>query len=317
MRVLLTGASSFTGYWFVRELAAAGHSVTACLASPETPTSYAGVRGERVHLLHRLARREFAAPMGSAALLQLIRNEPPFDAFCHHWAQVQDYRSPDYDVLGAVAAATERLPEMLRALKDRGCGQLILTGSVFEEDEGAGNQPLRAFSPYGLAKSLTWRYLKFYGEREGVGIGKFVIANPFGPYEEPRFTDYLMRSWCCGEAVRVATPRYVRDNIHVDLLAKAYAAFVAGRDRPGALRRIAPSGYPESQGTFARRVAGEVAPRLGLACAIEFGEQSEFPEPMTRIGTDVPDAAALGWSESAAWDAFAEYYRARYSGGRR
>jgi UDP-glucose 4-epimerase len=29
MRILFTGASSFTGYWFVRELVAAGHEVVA------------------------------------------------------------------------------------------------------------------------------------------------------------------------------------------------------------------------------------------------------------------------------------------------
>jgi nucleoside-diphosphate-sugar epimerase len=314
MRVLLTGASSFTGYWFVRELAAAGHTVTACLASADTAASYDGVRAERVRLLRRLARIEFAAPIGSEALLQLIRREPAFDAFCHHWAAVRDYRSPDYDVLGAVAAATAKLPETLHALKDHGCGRLVLTGSVFEEEEGVGNRPLRAFSPYGLAKSLTWRYLRFYCDREGMRIGKFVIPNPFGPFEEPRFTDYLMRSWYQGEAARVATPRYVRDNIHVDLLAKAYAEFVTNCNRPGAPQRLAPSGYPESQGAFAHRVAGEMAPRLGLACDVELGEQSEFREPAIRIGVDVVDATALGWSEGAAWDGFADYYRGRCDG---
>ena len=29
MRILFTGGSSFTGYWFIKELAAAGHEVTA------------------------------------------------------------------------------------------------------------------------------------------------------------------------------------------------------------------------------------------------------------------------------------------------
>ena len=29
MKVLFTGGSSFTGFWFIRELAAAGHDVTA------------------------------------------------------------------------------------------------------------------------------------------------------------------------------------------------------------------------------------------------------------------------------------------------
>jgi UDP-glucose 4-epimerase len=41
---------------------------------------------------------------------------------------------------------------------------------------------------------------------------------------------------------------------------------------------------------------------------LELGEQTEFPEPPVRINTDLLDAAALGWDESAAWDSFVEYY---------
>lgn len=313
MRVLLTGASSFTGLWFARALAEAGHEVRALLSSPEA-AAYSGVRGERVRRLGEIARPVFAAPMGSPAMLSAIAGDGPFDAFCHHWADVRDYRSADYDVLGALAAAGNRLVAVLRALAERGCGALVLTGSVFEEEEGLGERPLRAFSPYGLAKALTARYVRYYCAREGVAFRKFVIPNPFGPWEEPRFTDYLLRTWYAGETARVATPRYVRDNIHVDLLAKAYAAFVGGGGAPGAPERLSPSGYPESQGAFARRVAAALGPRLGLACALDLAEQRDFPEPVVRIGADRPDAAALGWSEAAAWDAFADYYRARYAG---
>lgn len=312
MRILLTGASSFTGYWFVRELAAAGHRVTATLSSADSPQSYAGTRAERVDRLRPIADIVFAAPMGSDRLFEIIRTAPAFDVFCHHWADVRDYRSADYDVLAALAANAGGLAELLQALNDRGCGHFVLTGSVFEEEEGAGSRPMRAFSPYGLAKSLTWRYVRYYCERAGIDLCKFVIANPFGPFEEPRFTDYLMRSWYRGETARVATPRYVRDNIPVDLLAKSYARFVAGCRDPGARQHLAPSGYAESQGAFARRVGAEVSARLGLACRLDFADQQEFAEPFSRIGIDPTDSTALGWSESAAWDGFADYYRSRY-----
>jgi hypothetical protein len=75
----------------------------------------------------------------------------------------------------------------------------------------------------------------------------------------------------------VQTPRYVRDNIPASLLAKAYAAFVAAGPAAGGGRRHNPSCYPESQGAFAERA------RLGLPCALELGEQREFPEPPVRI----------------------------------
>jgi len=244
---------------------------------------------------------------GNDAFLALTKTS--FDVLCHHGAEAGDYRSPDFDPYRAAAANLYRLPEVLRALKERGCGRLVLTGSVFEANEGAGSAPLRAFSPYGLSKTLTAEAARFYAGREGFTFEKFVIPNPFGPYEEPRFTAYLMTTWLKGETARVQTPRYLRDNIHVRLLAKAYAAFLGEGPEAGTMRRLNPSGYPESQGGFAERMRREAETRLGLPCRLELGVQTEFPEPPVRINTDFLDAEALGWSEAQAWDEFAAYYQ--------
>jgi UDP-glucose 4-epimerase len=302
MRILFTGASSFTGYWFVRELVAARHEVVAACRGDGR---YEGLRAERVRLVRELCDVRFACAFGTDNFLALTKTS--FDVLCHHGAEVGDYRSPDFDPYQAAAANLYRLPEVLRALKDRGCGRLVLTGSVFEANEGAGSTPLRAFSPYGLSKSLTAAAAEFYADREGFTFEKFVIPNPFGPYEEPRFTAYLMKTWLKGETARVQTPRYVRDNIHVSLLAKAYAAFVAASPAPSTVRRLNPSGYAESQGAFAQRVRGEVESRLGRPCRLELGERTEFPEPPVRINTDLCDAA-LGWKEAQAWGEFMQYY---------
>ena len=102
----------------------------------------------------------------------------------------------------------------------------------------------------------------------------------------------------------------MRDNIHVSLLAKAYAAFVGENAAPGATRRLNPIGYAESQGAFTRRLRDEVAARLGLPCRLELGTQIEFPEPPVRINTDLCDMATLRWDEAQAWDDFVRYYRA-------
>src|ERR1700730_1503944 len=306
MRILFTGASSFTGYWFVRELVATGHEV---LAAMRGDGRYGGLRGERVRMVRELCETRFGGAFGNNDFLALVKT--PFDVLCHHGAEVADYRSPDFDPYRAAAANLYRLPDVLRALKERGCGRLVLTGSIFEAHEGAGSAPLRAFSPYGLSKTLTAAAAQFYADREGFTFEKFVIPNPFGPYEEPRFTAYLMKSWLAGETARVQTPRYVRDNIHVSLLAKAYAGFVGASPPPGTVRRFNPSGYPESQGAFAERVRREAAARLRLQCGLDLGTQTEFPEPPVRINTDLIDAEALGWSETEAWDAFVAYYTRR------
>ena len=108
---------------------------------------------------------------------------------------------------------------------------MLLTGSVFEGGEGAGSQGLPDFSPYGLSKCLDCPGVPLLLRLAGLSLGKFVIPNPFGPYEEPRYTAYLMKNWLAGETPSCSSPAYVRDNIHVSLLAKAYARFA--RESPG------------------------------------------------------------------------------------
>lgn len=310
MRVLFTGASSFTGSWFVAELARSGHEVIAPLLRPAS--EYSGVRAERVRRVAKDATLLHACPFGSAAFLDRALAAGPFDVLCHHAADVTDYRSPGFDVPGAVARNTHELDAVLESLVKAGCTRVVLTGSVFEPDEGAGSEGLRAFSRYGLSKGLTAQIFRYACEVRQMRLGKFVIPNPFGAFEEPRFTDYLARTWLAGGTASVRTPDYVRDNIHVELLARAYVRFVE-RLRPEAgFERLGPSGYVSSQGEFAARVAHQMEPRLGVPCALELLPQKTFEEPRIRINTDVADPESLGFDEHGAWDELADWYRSRH-----
>ncbi len=307
MKILFTGASSFTGSRFVRELAAAGHDVTAVLR--KKPEEYPdAVRRARAEAVVKVATPAYGASFGDEAFLNLLR-DGRFDVLCHHAADVTDYKSPDFDAVAAAANNCHNLPAVLSAFKRGGGRRIVLTGSVFEGGEGAGSDGLPDFSPYGLSKRLTAETFRYYCRRDGLSLGKFVIPNPFGPFEEPRFTAYLMKKWLAGEKAACSSPAYVRDNIPVSLLARAYAAFVGGlSDEPG-FTKLGPVGYAESQGTFTLRLAAEMRKRLDLPCEVDLLKQTDFPEPRVRINVDVLDHDALGWDESAAWDGMAEYYR--------
>jgi len=307
VRILFTGASSFTGAWFVRELATAGHQVTATFRC--RPEAYPDeLRRKRSAWAAEACRPIYGPDFGDAPFLALVRSEP-FDLLAHHAADVTNYKSPDFDTVGAVARNTRALPAVLQALAERGCHKVLLTGSVFEGGEGAGSEGLPDFSPYGLSKALTAQVFRYYCRRAGMGLGKLVIPNPFGPWEEPRYTSYLMKAWLGGTTPGCQSPLYVRDNIHVSLLAKAYARFAAELGPAPGFVKLCPSGYAESQGAFTLRLAAEMRTRLGLPCPVELKRQVEFPEPRVRINTDVLDAAALGWDEGAAWDELARYYQ--------
>lgn len=312
MKILFTGTSSFTGYWFVRELVAAGHRVVATFR--QRPEQIAdALRRRRVEESLKICTPLFGVAFGDDAFVDAIRGEK-FDLLCHHAADVTHYKSPDFDVLAAVRNNTHRLDDVLKAFAAAGGSRVLLTGSVFENEEGRAESAQAdrpAFSPYGLSKAITAQMFHHYAPRHGLHLGKFVIPNPFGPMEEPRFTSYLVKHWFAGKTPSVATPDYVRDNIHVSLLARSYAAFAAALPASRGFSKINPSGYPESQGAFATRFAVEVGRRLGIACNLDLKAQTDFAEPMTRVNTD--PAFAPGWNESAAWDELAAYYRAEFA----
>lgn len=306
MRALLTGASSFTGYWFAAKLRAAGIEVVAPLRTKRS--SYEGVRAERVRMLADVAEIIEDCPFGSAAFLHLVEHQK-FDVLCHHAARVADYRSLDFDIFTALAENTKNIRLALELMQRNGLKVVVYTGSVFEANEGAGNSPMRAFSPYGLSKGLTSEVMRYWCTHLNIPLGKFLIANPFGPLEEPRFCAYLIKTWRAGQVADVRTPSYLRDNIHVDLLALAYARFVKDMMETRTAQKFGPMGYAETQGAFAERFAGAMRSRLGWKCDVRLLSQMDFSEPLARINTSTIDPTALGWIEENAWDALAQYYR--------
>ena len=310
MRILFTGASSFTGMWFVKSLVQAGHTVIAPLKSSES--SYEDLRKTRILEISSHADVRYSIPYGSEAFDSLLQSES-FDLFCHHAADVTNYKSPDFDAVSALNNNVGNISSVLNLLKRNGCNRILLTGSIFEQNEGAGSDQLRAVSPYGLSKGLTAEVFKYYADIKRMSLGKFVIPNPFGPFEEFRFTSFLLKNWMEEKEVNVSQPAYVRDNIHVSLLAKAYAHFASELPIEKGFLKLNPSGYPESQGAFTSRFASEMRSRLDLACAFTLSNQTEFPEPKVRLNTDLLDSKLLNWDEKSAWDELAAYYETLFS----
>ncbi|HUO22420.1 MAG TPA: NAD(P)-dependent oxidoreductase [Caulobacteraceae bacterium] len=301
MRVLLTGASSFSGLWIAKALAGGGHEVIAAMRSAgyEEP-----VRVERVRQVAEVAEIAPGAPFGGDAFVDLIARRGPFDAICHHGAEAAGHKRPDFDVAGAVASNTFGAERVLAAAKAAGVRRLVLTGTAFEEGEGIGEEPRRAFSPYGLSKTLTSRAFAQMTAEAGVDFVKFVVPNPFGPFEAQTFQRFVMTAWREGRGVNISHPLYERDNVPVDLMARVYAAAAEGR--LGA--HVSPSFYAGPVGDFFRRMAREIGPRTGWACQATYAESQSFDEPRTRLNLQPINPDAYGWSEVGFWDAYAAYY---------
>lgn len=305
MRILMTGSSSFTGFWFAKTLATKGHQIT--LTFTRNKEDYSGLRKERIEQLCQFSTIEsiWNCSFGDDKFLDLLGYN--FDTVCHHGAYVEDYKSLDFDVSHAVAENTHHCNKFISLAKEKGVKKFVLTGSVFEANEGTGSLPLVAFSPYGLSKSFTWETFRYWAWKYDMALTKFVIPNPFGPFEEPRFCNYLIQSWAKGSVPCVKTPDYIRDNIHVDLLANCYTKTT--ENETNGIVSVNPSGYTGSQKDFTLKFAKEMESRLNLECRVDFAEQKDFDEPVARINMQPATESCKNWDESDAWDQLANYYR--------
>lgn len=306
MRILLSGASSFTGLWFGKALSEAGHQVTG-LYRRGRAEDYDGVRGRRVSLFRNFGEQAFGCTFGETRFLELA-NSDSWDIYCHHASEVTNYRSLEFDHLAATGSNTKNLPTLLQILENRGCRRVVVTGSIFERGEGQGSDGLPAISKYGLSKTLSWEVFLFECLKRELHLGKFVIPNPFGPLEEERFTHYLATSWKRGEGATCHTPLYVRDNIPVDLLALEYRNFL--KSPPEEVYKHYPSGYVETQGQFTERVGREFRQRTDWKCQLTTTEQTDFAQPMVRSNSEVGPSHHPEWDESGFWDQMVEYYKA-------
>ena len=305
MKILMTGASSFTGYWFAKTLAEKGHQLT--LTFTKSRTAYSGLRGQRVELLEKLSGVTclWNHSFGTDHFLTLL--DQKFDVVCHHGAFVEDYKSLSFDVARAVAENANHCQEFITRAKQAGVQKIVLTGSVFEANEGTGTTPLVSFSPYGLSKTFTWETFRYWAWKQDIPLVKFVIPNPFGPYEEPRFCNYLVQNWAKGITPSVKTPDYVRDNIHVDLLAECYTSAIENRNEK--ITVVAPSGYTGSQKEFTLDFAKEIGARLNMMHEVKFDVQENFDEPLARTNTSPAVDMCSNWKEEKAWDQLADYYK--------
>ena len=161
MQILFTGASSFTGYWFVKELTNAGHDCY-IIFRKNSVEEYERIRKFRVEDVSKISTTRFSCNFGDNNFIDFINSNTHWDVFCHHAADVTNYKSEDFSIPNALENNTSNLSKVIDILKDKRCNNILYTGSIFEGHEGAGSENLIAFSKYGLSKQFTFQMLKYF-----------------------------------------------------------------------------------------------------------------------------------------------------------
>lgn len=299
----MTGASSFTGAWFARTLAARGHEVLCALRGPASGGD--ALRRHRLALLEGCEVAELA-PFGTEAFLALLEERAPFDVLALHGWAGGDHRRVDLPVDEAVAATTFRLTSVLDALIRAGGAVVVLTGTVFESGEGGPDPETPPLDRYGLAKSLIRERVRHAVAEAGLRFHRFVIPHPIGPGDKPGLVADLANAWLAGRPAMLRSPATVRDLVPVDLLGLDYARYCeqALAGDAAAVRR--PSGRIATLAEQAEQIAAALRARWDRPCRIEIRADAAAAPP--RVNREPCAASHPDWSAERFWDRLAEYH---------
>lgn len=302
MKILITGPTSFSGAFFIEELSKAGHDVFCTLT--KSVDDYTGIRALRLQKAKSHAHVFEDVSFGDARFCEIVQQES-FDIFCHHGAWTENYNSMDYDFGSAYENNTKQIPLVCEFLAKNGCKAIVISASIFE----GGINGSKPFSPHGLIKQITSQTTEFYAHVAGLHFSRFVIPNPFGALDNPKLIDYLCREWYANKTPEIRTPLYVRDNIHVQLMAKGFVYWLEHMPLEQKSSVFSPAGMISTMGDFVQKVASEMRPRLGLDCNVLLGTQSDFSQPMVLVNDSPLDHMFEDWQESEAWDALAQHQK--------
>jgi nucleoside-diphosphate-sugar epimerase len=284
-RLLLTGATGFVGRHAMAPLVAAGHEVHA-VTTREKPGDGDGVTWHRANLL---SSADVVATVAPEVLLHLAWYVEPG----RFWRAPENVRWVEASLA------------LLRAFADSGGRRAVVAGTCAEYDwnvavERCDEQrtPLRPATLYGAAKHALHAVAARYAEQAGFSLAWGRIFFVYGPGEaDGRLIPSVGRALLAGEAVPTTLGDQVRDFMHVQDVAAAFAA-LADSGVTGAVNVA--SGEPvtvrEVVDTLAELAGRPDLPRPGALPDRE-GEPPRLVADVSRLRDEVGFAPRIGLLE--------------------
>lgn len=240
--VIMSGVSSFTGYWFAKELKEAGVETIGTLT--REINEYTGLERARIELLQaRGVVIRDQLPTQSKKYLELLDS---FDrpTLALHGAPTAATKNADY--VRTISEIYATIPELFFELKQKK-GSVIVTESAYQYLNKSVSRD------YGIAKAVLSEIYTGYAEKLGLDISRFVIGNPFGPLQGGRLASYIMECLSKQHKVELKKPDDIQNNQLIFPLAREYSALAQSNPklRP---RTLVPIQYVETNRQFLRRL---------------------------------------------------------------
>ena len=178
MRALVTGGAGFIGSHLTEALIQGGHDVL---------------------VLDDLSRGKAAnVPAGARLVTEDLRSEAARSAIqafrpevVHHHAAQIDVRASVADPVRDAEVNVAGTISVLAAAAGAGAGLIVFAssgGAIYGEQErypASEDHPIRAESPYGVAKRCGELYLEYFARSRGLRAVMLRYANVYGPRQDP------------------------------------------------------------------------------------------------------------------------------------
>jgi len=307
-RIILTGVSSFTGFWIAKSLAKAGHLLICPLPRPSD--SYKDLKKKRLNALAEDSIQiNYNSPYGSDQFMKLLSDGA--DLICFHGSVVKDYNSRDFSATEAIFANLNGVEKVIASIKATGTTRVIWTSSVFE-DAVSLDVPEDDCKPpwyrYAISKKFSGLILQSLCNEKGIGFSRFVITNPFGPFEDPKICNFLARALIEKKPIEIRTPYYVRDMIHIGHLADSYLNLCQNLLSEKKVPELRPSEYSGRLIDFAKLFVQEIGQRLGYNTEISYAKSMVFDEPLSLINSVHVSSIIEPYQPDKEWDSLATFY---------
>lgn len=305
--VLLTGASSFTGFWFAKELKLKGFNVFCPL--PRSENDYNGIKAKRIDNIKRDVTFVFNSPLGENKFNDLL--EKPFDILCLHGAHVQNYESPKFELLNSLNRNLNEIEYILKKSFLNGCKTVLWTSSIFEDVLDNNDENIDYYKvpwlKYALSKKTSYTIVKHLALSMGLKFIRFVIPNPFGPFEDKKLCFHLTKSLVEGNDFIVKTPDYVRDMIHIENLAEIYVKQIS-QSSEKSFKECRPSEYRMKIFDFAKLLTLKYNRFHNTEHEIGKIKQEIFNEPLELLNSEFNSASRKSKDNDDLWRNYFGYY---------
>ena len=274
--LIFSGSTSFTGFSFLKELVNYNLNIVCNLTNKKN--HYKELKKIRLQELSKHKKIKFIenCKFGSNKYLELLKSQKNF-SLCHHSSFTQNYNDNlKFDLNLTNNNNLKNIDKVFSILKDN-CEEIILTESIFQSKY---NYNLFETSKYSLSKSITSMVFDYYSNLYNIKLRKFIICNPWGSYEEKRFTYYLMNCWSLNKIPIIKRPYDIRENIYINDLSKRYSSFILNSSK----KIYCPSGQQMSNLNFAKFLKSQLSDYLNKEFQITWlRNQKSSSEPIKII----------------------------------